>query len=230
MNSSQVRKASFKGMLTGSVADYAKAGQNKISAIITDMRKKGLSPIYINETKQKAYDALKADILNMSKLEKDKTMLKISRLKEVYLLDYERNEKRNEKNVIDYERRLAGLTAKELEKEIERYNESGEGWDYRLVDALSAEVKYNLPESLDDLRESAERKNYTQPFLASDEGKKLSNELEALESCVNHPGNFPAVIIDETTGKETFMVASIDDLLIEDENNEVEVDDAVSIQ
>lgn len=221
----QMKNASFISLLSGDTATFAKNAQAKIANIVKELSAKGTKQSFIDDIKMRGYESLKADLLRLSNTQREKVSLSISRLRELYDIDYARNAAVNEKKVADYERKLSGLTKAELLKEAEKYRESGDGIDPRMVDALSAEIKFESPEDLQFLREAAQKKNYEAPYLASDEGKSLTNELSVLNSCVNHPGTFPAYVTDEKG--QHLITASIEDLLFESEDSQAEDDNGI---
>jgi len=232
MDMKKMKTASFKDLIAkgnGKISNFALQGQDKISKMLFDLKEKGGRPEYLSRVKEQGYECLKTDIRLMCEIECQATTLKIKRLGEQYQAQYEKDTIVNEKKVADYSRKVAGMSTKELIAETEKYINSTDVMDSRLVDCLSQEIKYEDPIMHDLLRTAAQKKNYDEPWLSSQEGKNLVKEFNLLETCVKNPGQFPATFIDETTGQSSLFTGNIEDLLYEDETDTREDDNGNKI-
>lgn len=163
------------------------ATQNALASLqalrsgLRSLKDQGASKGQIDKVRFESLEALKKDILSINQQEREKIKGKLNQLGEYWNNNYQNNIIQNERTVRDYERKISAMSAKELQAEVTNvYEGKYAGRDPLIIDTLSAAVKKELYTDHVSLREHLAKARYTEPWLASTEGKALSTEYDWL--------------------------------------------------
>lgn len=194
-----------------------------LNRILAEGMDQGKNPAYLDKITQEGRQAIKADIFELVRLEKERNQSEVKCLSDTWIKDFERQRTQYRDEIQDAERRYSAMSEMELRKEANKYLEQP-GTEPTLpgiVDALSVELKKNgLQEEFESVRKVAQDRRYNEPWFQLPEGRELLKEQTAIENC--RPGDFPIAFMEN--GKRVFVNISLEDVL-EPEGEEADDED-----
>jgi len=172
------------------------ASIQKLREVLETNRTRGASKDYLRELEKQGRDAILADLLISQTEARSNIYKQIADLEKRYVKDYERDFQLHDFRLKQFERRLYAKTPAELVEMVSAYT-SGQAQydDPAFVDCIGAAlIDRNVDDVAGEFREAAVAKEYDRPYMRSDEGKLLDQQLR-LNKFVNN-----AVLLADDAG------------------------------
>lgn len=213
---STMKELVIKGAKTAS-AKLLLQSITKLQNTVTEAQLKGATQQYLESLKTQGKEAIISDLIQCQALERQKVIEQIESLKKKSIADSEKEFALNDYRLKNWERRLYAMGESELERTAQAYiDNKNDLQSPEELDALTSALKdRGIEELTDTLRATMLERNYDSPFLRTEEGQLLTNQLKLLQHVDD------GILLADDTGK-TFGVTfdEIDELLSEDQDEE----------
>jgi hypothetical protein len=201
-----MKELTEKGAKTKS-AKFLLSAIDKLRDAISDAKTKGASNKYIIDLERQGKDAILSDLVQYQANERMAVAKQMEALAIAYTKNTEKDYALQDFRLKNWERRLYSMAPDEIETLAQEYiMNPTKKYSPEELDSLSASVKdYSDEETFDALRATMHERQYDKPYMQSEEGQLLSNQMKLLQP-VSH-----GILLDAGDGR-TFG-ASFDELV-----------------